>query len=62
MEEFYTNLWQHRLPKLEALRRAQIAILGRYDPDKQALRPEAEAVRRVPPHFWAAFTLSGDWR
>jgi CHAT domain-containing protein len=27
MEEFYTNLWQRKLPKLEALRRAQIAVL-----------------------------------
>jgi CHAT domain-containing protein len=27
MENFYTNLWQKRLPKLEALRRAQLAVL-----------------------------------
>jgi CHAT domain-containing protein len=28
MERFYTNLWVQRLPKLEALRRAQLAVLN----------------------------------
>jgi CHAT domain-containing protein len=27
MELFYTNLWEKNLPRLEALRRAQLAIL-----------------------------------
>jgi CHAT domain-containing protein len=27
MEEFYTNLWQKQLPKLEALRQAQLTVL-----------------------------------
>jgi hypothetical protein len=27
MEEFYTNLWQKKLPKLEALRQAQLTVL-----------------------------------
>jgi CHAT domain-containing protein len=27
MEEFYRNLWQKRLPKLEALRQAQLTVL-----------------------------------
>lgn len=27
MEEFYANLWRRRLPKLEALRQAQLAVL-----------------------------------
>jgi CHAT domain-containing protein len=27
MEEFYQNLWQRRLPKAEALRRAQLTVL-----------------------------------
>jgi CHAT domain-containing protein len=27
MDEFYTNLWKRGLPKLEALRRAQITVL-----------------------------------
>jgi CHAT domain-containing protein len=76
MEEFYTNLWRERLPKLEALRRAQIAVMKHYDTQRQLLeremiRPPADAVdadpdctpqRRLPPFYWAAFTLSGDWR
>jgi CHAT domain-containing protein len=28
MEQFYTNLWTKKLPKLEALRRAQLAVLN----------------------------------
>jgi CHAT domain-containing protein len=27
MEEFYQNLWHKKLPKLEALRQAQLAVL-----------------------------------
>jgi CHAT domain-containing protein/Tfp pilus assembly protein PilF len=32
MEEFYANLWQKKLPRLEALRQAQLAVLR--DPDR----------------------------
>ena len=28
MERFYTNLWDKKLPKLEALRQAQLAVLN----------------------------------
>jgi CHAT domain-containing protein len=28
MERFYTNLWVKKLPKLEALRQAQLAVLN----------------------------------
>ena len=28
MEQFYTNLWSKRLPKLEALRQAQLTVLN----------------------------------
>ena len=80
MEEFYTNLWERRLPKLEALRQAQLAVLRRYDPAQHRLRgvvevegpspsviaaspgPRPKPQPRTPPFFWAAFTLSGDWR
>lgn len=48
MTEFYTNLWQKKLPKLEALRQAQLAT--RKQP------------KWSDPYYWAAFTLSGDWR
>ena len=28
MEQFYTNLWSKKLPKLEALRQAQLTVLN----------------------------------
>jgi CHAT domain-containing protein len=74
MERFYTNLWGQGLPKLEALRRAQLAVLN--DPGLIERR-RAELVQRglgevvaelpeggriVPPAWWAAFVLSGDGR
>jgi CHAT domain-containing protein/tetratricopeptide (TPR) repeat protein len=40
MEEFYANLWQKGLPKLEALRQAQLTVLrhpGRVDQRRQEL-------------------------
>jgi CHAT domain-containing protein len=66
MVEFYDNLWQKNLPKLEALQQAQLWMLreGR----KRNLVPlendgEKENKQRpVPPFYWAAFVLSGDWR
>jgi CHAT domain-containing protein len=63
---FYRNVWAHNLPKLEALRQAQLALLtqdaaGRPVGKGLLLRP-ARAVRRVPPWVWAAWTFSGDWR
>jgi len=48
MAEFYRNLWERKLDKLEALRQAQLALL----------RGKAYA----PPYYWAAFTLGGDRR
>ena len=62
MGEFYANLWDRRLPRLESLRQAQLAVLHRYDPRTHALLPTPTDARRLPPFFWAAFTLSGDWR
>lgn len=70
MVEFYKNLWQNKLDKLEALRQAQLAMLARYDPKSEALRgknatgdlaaPESQG--RLPPFYWAAFLLSGAGR
>jgi CHAT domain-containing protein len=80
MVEFYTNLWEKRLSKLEALRQAQLTMLHEYDAELGKLRgwgattaadpaKLAEARRKVrtdrgplPPFYWAAFVLSGDWR
>jgi CHAT domain-containing protein len=38
MEEFYHNLWQKKLPKLEALRQAQLTVL--CDPERVQKRSE----------------------
>jgi CHAT domain-containing protein/tetratricopeptide (TPR) repeat protein len=62
VEEFYANLWKRSLPRLEALRRAQLAVMLRYDPATQAPRPEGADPRRIAPFYWGAFTLSGEWR
>ena len=60
MQRFYDNLWVKRLPKLEALREAQLWVMR-----GNGLLP-AEIVKdsdiRLPPDFWAAWILSGDWR
>ena len=69
MVEFYRNLWEEKRGPLEALRRAQLEMLRRYDPTSRTLRPVdappmATATDRegLPPYYWAAFVLSGDWR
>ena len=65
MERFYENLWDRKMPKLEALRQAQLAMLREGPQRGMALvKPEGEPEkpRRVPPYYWAAFVLSGDWR
>jgi CHAT domain-containing protein/tetratricopeptide (TPR) repeat protein len=49
MEDFYTNLWQKRLTRLEALRQAQLAVLR--DPGRVEVRAEQlrrELARRDP--------------
>ncbi|MFH1919801.1 MAG: CHAT domain-containing tetratricopeptide repeat protein, partial [Planctomycetota bacterium] len=76
MERFYENLWGKKLGKLEALREAQLSMLRedpRQSPTLLAEGPQrgltivtkngpAEKPRGVPPYYWAAFVLSGDWR
>ena len=80
MVEFYKNLWNEKMGKLEALRRAQLTMIRNYDsktkklragglatkvdPDKLKTAPNAEPRRNnpLPPFYWAAFQLSGDWR
>jgi CHAT domain-containing protein len=74
MERFYTNLWTGKLPKLEALRQAQLSVLN--DP-ALATRPRALGEKAGPlpeggkidqpgtrsdPALWAAFVLGGDGR
>jgi CHAT domain-containing protein len=73
MERFYENLWSKtkedgKTPlytKLEALREAQLWMLKERGP-RGATPVEADlktaGERRLPPYYWAAFVLSGDWR
>jgi CHAT domain-containing protein/tetratricopeptide (TPR) repeat protein len=65
MDLFYDNLWRKKLPRLEALRRAQLALLhgsgggpGRGPGDETP--SGAEGLSRAPPRLWAAWVLSGD--
>jgi CHAT domain-containing protein len=43
IDEFYRNLWQQKMGKLEALRAAQLAMLHRYDLGTDRLRADATA-------------------
>jgi CHAT domain-containing protein len=66
MVEFYENLWVKKLPRGEALRQAQLMML-REGVDRGVNRgvnrvgPD-EVTGCLPPYYWAAFVLSGDWR
>ena len=61
MERFYENLWRKKLGKLEALREAQLWLLREGGSRGLDLLPEVQG-GRLPPFYWAAFVLSGDWR
>ena len=60
MERFYENHWQKKMSKADALRQAQLAMLrGEL---VRGAELEGEKNSRLPPFYWAAFVLSGDWR
>jgi len=78
MTEFYRNLWDRNLGKLEALRQSQLRMIRYYDAQAGELRglsktskriagadqarPDQARPDRLPAALWAAFQLSGDWR
>jgi CHAT domain-containing protein len=76
MEQFYTNLWVKKLPRLEALRQAQLALLNdpglvtrhraklvNRDIEETPVKlPPVRSDGRSDPSLWAAFVLSGDGR
>ena len=77
MTEFYTNFWQKKMSKLDALREAQLTMLRGYNPQTGELtrclggktvpldpnkKAADSATARLSPRYWAAFQLSGDWR
>ena len=65
VERFHENLLNKKMAKLESLREAQLWMLRErgalgfadLDDDEKTQKP-----KRLPPHNWAAFVLSGDWR
>jgi CHAT domain-containing protein len=65
MERFYDNLWNKNMGKLEALREAQLWMLKERGP-RGLTRIEGDREQgtgsRLPPYYWAAWVLSGDWR
>ncbi len=73
MTAFYRNILERKQPYLDALRNAQLEILrelrahavgeDQNDELRGADAPAgAPAITRGDAYYWAAFTLSGDWR
>jgi len=62
MQRFYENLWDKKLGKLEALREAQLWMMKDQSARGAELIQDAADNARLPPEYWAAFVLSGDWR
>ena len=61
MREFYRRVWSNKpVPRVEALRQAQLWMLENWKPRRglERLAPQGPP----PPYVWAAFVLSGDWR
>jgi CHAT domain-containing protein len=66
MEQFYSNLWQKKMSKLEALRAAQLWMLreGKTHPGvargmEREDAPKPDKTGRLPAYYWAAFMMSG---
>jgi CHAT domain-containing protein len=70
MGRFYANLWGKKMGTLEALREAQLWVLRHGQRHPWLVRsmvradeaPVLEEGVGLPPLYWAAFVLSGDWR
>ncbi|MCH7725659.1 MAG: CHAT domain-containing protein [Planctomycetes bacterium] len=62
MERLYDNLWNKEMGKLEALREAQLWMLRERGSRGLTDLDQDKEIKRLPPFYWAAFVLSGDWR
>ena len=61
MREFYDRVWSDKpMPRVEALRQAQLWMVENWKPRGGLERPAPQGPS--PPYVWAAFVLSGDWR
>ncbi len=62
MQKFYEHLWNGE-SKLEALRAAQIwALRNPAEASRGASIESSGPSNRLPPYYWAAFVLTGEWR
>lgn len=62
MQRFYANLWDKKMPKLQALREAQMWIMRTGGAQSETTGKDVVPSKSRAPYFWAAFVLSGDWR
>ena len=71
MERFYSNLWKKRMGRLAALREAQtwmlregqkVTVIENGKTRGLAIPEQPAVADTLPPYYWAAFVLSGDWR
>jgi CHAT domain-containing protein/tetratricopeptide (TPR) repeat protein len=62
MERFYDNIWNKNMGKLAALREAQIWMLRSRGARGLTVAGRKPLDSQLPPYFWGAFVLSGDWR
>ncbi len=63
MIDFYDNLWKKKMSRVEALRQAQLAMLREGVKRGLAYADQpVEQGRRLPPYYWGAWVLAGDWR
>ena len=64
MQRFYENLWEKRMGKLAALREAQLWMLKEGRARGLIVKHDGDddGSSRLPPYYWAAFVLAGDWR
>ncbi|MCA9120061.1 MAG: CHAT domain-containing protein [Planctomycetaceae bacterium] len=63
--QLYRELGKSESGKLDALRNAQLMMLQRYDRGRKELLPKGSQPNvdePLPPFYWAAFSLSGDWQ
>jgi CHAT domain-containing protein/Tfp pilus assembly protein PilF len=61
MKRMYSNRLEKGLAAAEALREAQLWVLNNGE-KVGAFDQKPTGSKRTPPKFWAAFSLSGDWR
>jgi CHAT domain-containing protein len=65
MASFYRAWWGKKVvSRIEALRQAQLSLLreGVRGMVRDPLPAAKKTDSRLPPYYWAAFVLSGDWR